>query len=59
MSTSNTYLAVFRGSKSSPRRAAWDALSEGDRHDQGDRQVNYISALNEFSELFEHLFFLH
>ena len=32
MSTSTTYLAVFRGSKSSPRRAAWDALSEGDRH---------------------------
>jgi hypothetical protein len=31
MST-NTYLAVFHGSKSSPRRAAWDALSESDRH---------------------------
>lgn len=30
MSTS-TYLAIFLGSKSSPRRAAWDALSEGDR----------------------------
>jgi len=31
MSTNNTYLAVFRGSKKSPRRAAWDALPEGDR----------------------------
>lgn len=32
MSANNTYLAVFLGSKSSPRRAAWDALSEGERH---------------------------
>lgn len=31
MSASNTYLAVFLGSKSSPRWAAWNALSEGDR----------------------------
>jgi hypothetical protein len=31
MSSNNTFLAVFLGSKSSPRRAAWDALSEGDR----------------------------
>jgi hypothetical protein len=31
MSTNNTYLAVFLGSKSSPRRAAWDALPEGER----------------------------
>ena len=31
MSTSNTYLAVFRGSKTSPRREAWDALPENDR----------------------------
>ena len=31
MSTDNIYLAVFLGSKTSPRRAAWDALSEGDR----------------------------
>ncbi|MEP7330291.1 MAG: hypothetical protein ABI777_13860 [Betaproteobacteria bacterium] len=28
---SNTYLAVFLGSKSSPRGAAWFALPEGDR----------------------------
>jgi hypothetical protein len=28
MSTNNTYLAVFKGSKSSPRWVAWDALSE-------------------------------
>ena len=31
MSTNNTYLAVFLGNKTSPRRAAWDALPEGDR----------------------------
>jgi hypothetical protein len=31
MSTNNTYLAVFLGSKSSARRAAWDALPEADR----------------------------
>lgn len=31
MSTNNTYLAVFLGSKTSPRRAAWDALPEADR----------------------------
>jgi hypothetical protein len=31
MSTSNTYLAVFCGSKTSPRRATWDGLPENDR----------------------------
>jgi hypothetical protein len=31
MSTNGTYLAVFCGSKTSPRRAAWDALPENDR----------------------------
>ena len=31
MSANNTYLAVFLGSKTSPRRAAWDALSEAER----------------------------
>jgi len=31
MSATNTYLAVFTGSKASPRRAAWDALGEGER----------------------------
>ena len=31
MSTSNTYLAVFCGSKNNPRRAAWDALPEDER----------------------------
>jgi hypothetical protein len=31
MSNDNTYLAVYLGSKSSPRRAAWDALPEADR----------------------------
>ena len=32
MSTSNTYLAIFLGSKTSPQRLAWDALPEADRH---------------------------
>jgi len=31
MSTHGTYLAIFLGSKASPRRAAWDALPEGER----------------------------
>ena len=31
MSTNNTYLAVFLGSKTSPRRVVWDALPEKDR----------------------------
>ncbi|HUN91975.1 MAG TPA: hypothetical protein VMU33_07955 [Burkholderiaceae bacterium] len=31
MSTNNTYLAVFLGSKNSPRMAAWNALGEGER----------------------------
>src|SRR6202048_1295268 len=31
MSTSTNYLAVFLGSKTSPRRVAWDALPEAER----------------------------
>jgi hypothetical protein len=31
MSTDNVYLAVFVGSKTSPRRAAWDALAPEQR----------------------------
>ena len=31
MNTNNTYLAVFCGSKTGARRAAWDALPESDR----------------------------
>jgi hypothetical protein len=31
MSTNQTYLAIFLGSKASPRRAAWDVLPEGER----------------------------
>jgi hypothetical protein len=31
MSTSNTYLAIFLGSKTGARRQAWDALPESDR----------------------------
>jgi hypothetical protein len=32
MSTGITFLAVFLGSKSSPRMAAWNALPEEERH---------------------------
>ena|ERR1700722_448774 len=32
MSTNNTYLAVFLGSKTSPRMAAWNALPEAERN---------------------------
>jgi len=31
MTATNTYLAVFTGSKTSPRREAWDALPDGER----------------------------
>ena len=31
MSANNTYLAIFLGSKTSPRRKAWDALPEAER----------------------------
>ena len=31
MSTSNTYLAIFLGSVTGPRRAAWDALPDSER----------------------------
>ncbi len=31
MSTNNTFLAVFLGDKSSPKMAAWNALSEAER----------------------------
>jgi hypothetical protein len=31
MSTNNTYLAVFLGSKTSPQMTEWNALSEGER----------------------------
>lgn len=31
MTPNNTYLAVFLGKKASPRRKAWDALSEAER----------------------------
>jgi hypothetical protein len=31
MSTNDTYLAVFLGSKTSPRMTAWNALPEGER----------------------------
>lgn len=31
MAVNNTYLAVFLGSKTSPKRKAWDALSDSER----------------------------
>lgn len=31
MSTKDTYLAVFTGSKTSPRRKAWDAMSDKEK----------------------------
>jgi hypothetical protein len=31
MSTNNAYLAVFRGSKTSPQMSAWNALPEAER----------------------------
>lgn len=40
MSTNNTYLAVFLGSKTSARRAAWDALPEGDRNKKEQEGMN-------------------
>lgn len=32
MSTTNTFLAVFLGSKSGPQMTAWNALPEAERH---------------------------
>ncbi len=32
MSTNNTFLALFLGSKTSPRMTAWKSLSEAERH---------------------------
>jgi hypothetical protein len=34
MSTNDTYLAIFLGSRTSARRAAWDALPERERHER-------------------------
>ena len=31
MSTNNTYLAVFLGSKTSPRMTEWNAIPEGSK----------------------------
>jgi hypothetical protein len=39
MDTKNTYLAVFIGSKTSPRRKAWQALSETDRRTQEQKGI--------------------
>jgi hypothetical protein len=39
MDTKNTYLAIFIGSKTSPRRKAWEVLSESDRHTQEQKGI--------------------
>jgi hypothetical protein len=39
MSTNDTFLAVFLGSKTSPKWAAWNALSEAERNAQGQRGI--------------------
>lgn len=31
MTANNTYLAIFLGSKTSPKMAAWNALTEAER----------------------------
>ncbi len=35
MTPTDTYLAIFLGSKDSPNRAAWDAMSANEQHDKG------------------------
>ena len=47
MSTNNTYLAVFLGSKTSPRMMEWNALPEGER--QAKKQEG-IAAWKSWSE---------
>src|SRR6478736_5572133 len=47
MSTNNTFLAVFLGSKTSPRMTAWNALPESERHA---KQQEGIAAWEAWSE---------
>jgi hypothetical protein len=47
MSTNNAYLAVFLGSKTSPRMTEWNALSEGERDA---RKQEGIAAWKSWSE---------
>jgi hypothetical protein len=47
MGTSSTYLAIFLGSKSSPRRTAWDALSQSER---GAKEREGIAAWKAWAE---------
>lgn len=47
MSTDNTFLAVFLGSKTSPRMTAWNALPEGERRA---KQQEGIAAWKAWSE---------
>lgn len=47
MSTSNTYLAIFLGSKNSPRRTAWEALSQSER---GAKEREGIAAWKAWAE---------
>jgi hypothetical protein len=39
MSANDTYLAVFLGSQTSPKWAAWNALSEADRNARAQRGI--------------------
>jgi hypothetical protein len=47
VSTNNTYLAVFLGSKTGPRMTAWNALPEGERRA---KEQEGIAAWNAWSE---------
>jgi len=38
MSTNDTYLAIFLGSKTSPKMKAWNSLPEADRRDRRSAQ---------------------
>ncbi len=39
MTTNNTYLAIFLGSKTNPKMAAWNALSEADRQKKAQEAI--------------------
>ena len=39
MSTDNSYLAIFLGSKTSPRMQAWNALPEGEGYAKAEEGI--------------------
>jgi hypothetical protein len=47
MSTNDTFLAVFLGSKTSPRMTAWNALTESERHAKQQQGIAAWKAWNE------------